>query len=311
MPKKGYKQSPEHLEKNRLARIGHKISEETRAKMRESKLGPKNHNFGKTFSEETRKKISIAMSGENNPNTGKPRPEHVKKAIGDAHRGEKNHNYGKHLPDEVKEKIRIATSGERNHNFGKKISEETKEKIASYHIGQTIPIETRIKMSEAQKGENAKNFGMHLSEETKNKISEKMSGENHPQWKGGASSEPYCPKWTSPKLKIRKRVRSFFGNICLLCGAKKVENKNTNMSVHHVTGKKSACCEGDNKEWLFATLCIKCHNGRGKRPETEMLLREIINMRYGGKCMHTLEEYNNLFPDGSESDKQFGNRKGF
>lgn len=311
MPKKGYKQSPEHLEKNRLARMGHKISEETREKMRESKLGPKNCNFGKTFSEETRKKISVAMSGENNPNTGKPRPDNVRKAIGDAHRGEKNHNYGKHLSEETKEKIRAATSGERNHNFGKKFSDETREKIASYHIGTEIPLETRIKMRDAQKGEKAKNFGTSLSNETKNKISTKMSGERHPQWKGGVSSEPYCPKWTNPTLKIRKRVRAFFGNICLLCDSDKIKNKNTNMSVHHVTGKKSACCEGDNKEWLFATLCSKCHNTRGQRPETEVLLREIINTRYDGKCMYTLEEYNKLFPDGSALDKRFGNRKGF
>lgn len=311
MPKKGYKQSPEHLEKNRLARIGHKISEETREKMRESKLGPKNCNFGKTFSEETRKKISVAMSGENNPNTGKPRPEYVRKAIGDAHRGERNHNFGKHLSEETKEKIRAATSGERNHNFGKKFSDATREKIASCHVGMTVPLETRIKMSEAQKGENAKNFGTHLSKETKSKISEKMSGERHPQWKGGVSSEPYCPKWTNPTLKIRKRVRAFFANTCLLCNANKHENKNRNMSVHHVTGDKSACCNGDSKEWLFATLCTRCHNTRGSKPDTEVTLRNIITIRYGGKCMYSLEEYNRLFPDGSDSDRQFGNRRGF
>jgi hypothetical protein len=287
MPKKGYKQSPEHLEKNRLARIGHKISEETRAKMRESKLGPKNHNFGKTFSEETRKKISIAMSGENNPNTGKPRPEHVKKAIGDAHRGEKNHNYGKHLPDEVKEKIRIATSGERNHNFGKTFSEETKEKIALHHIGKIIPIETRIKMSEAQKGENAKNFGVTLSESTRMKISESRLGDKNPSWNGGTSFAPYCQKFNR---EFKERVREFFSRKCVECGSPEGEKR---LHVHHVNFDKMTCCNGT--EPLFVALCHSCHNKTQiDRDYWEEYFTDIINDRYGGKCYFTKEEMRNL-----------------
>jgi hypothetical protein len=311
MPKKGYKQSPEHLEKNRLARMNCHPSDETREKMRLAHSGEKNHNFGKKFSEETRAKLSAAMTGENNPGFGKHRPDYVKKAIGDAHRGEKNKFFGKPLPDGVKEKIRISTSGEKNHNYGKKFSDETKEKLAAYRIGTHHSEETKQKIHDAQVGEKAKNFGKKFSEETKDKISEKMSGENHPQWRGGTSSEPYCPKWTNPNLKIRKRVRAFFGNVCILCGADKDQNHDKNMSVHHVMGNKSACCEGDNKDWLFATLCAKCHNTKGLQPETEGILRDIINSKYGGKCMHAIEDYNKLFPNGSISDMQWGSRKAY
>jgi hypothetical protein len=311
MPKKGYKQSPEHLERNRLARIGKKASEETKEKMRLAHSGEKNHNFGKKFSQETRDKISASRQGEKNPLYGTHRPEHVKKAIGDAHRGEKNKFFGKSLPEDVKEKIRAATSGEKNHNYGKPMPEYTKQKLAEQRIGKKIPEDVRIKMSEAQKGEKAKNYGVKFLESTCIKISESRMGEKNPQWKGGISSEPYCLKWTDPNLKIRKRVRSFFGNRCLLCGATKDQNNNMNMAVHHVTSNKSACCEGDSKEWLFATLCIKCHNTRGQKPETETILREIININYNGKCMHTLEEYNALFPGGSDLDMQFGKRRGF
>lgn len=286
MPKKGYKQSPEHLEKNRLARIGHKISEETREKMRESKLGPKNHNFGKEFSEETRKKISVAMSGENNPNTGKPRPEYVRKAIGDAHRGERNHNFGKHLSEETKDKIRAVTSGERNHNFGKKFSDDTKDKIAAYHTGKTTPENIRKKMSASHQG---------ISEE---------------DWKRFSTSGVYCKKWADPILKIRKRVRARYGNRCIFCGIGVADNNNKHMSVHHVTRDKSACCDGEKSEWLFATLCKTCHSREGNKPEFETRMREIIALEYGNKCMLSLDEYNTKYPHGSLSDQQWGRRNG-
>ena len=263
MPKKGYKQSPEHLEKNRLARIGHQISEETRTKMRESKLGPKNHNFGKEFSEETRRKISVAMSGENNPNAGKPRPEHVRKAIGDAHRGERNHNFGKHLSEETKEKIRAATSGEKNHNFGKSLPDDIKNKISEAHVGMTIPIEVRLKMHDAQAGEKA-----HA-------------------WRGGISYEPYCPKFNK---EFKERVRAFFGYTCQICGHVWKESEMA-MAVHHVNYHKKSCCD-DNIVPLFVPLCHQpCHTKTNhNRKAWEVFFTDIIAKKYNGKCYLTVEE---------------------
>lgn len=286
MPSKGYKQSPEHLEKNRQARMGHHPSEATLEKMRLAKLGNKNCNFGKVFSQETRDKISKAMSGDNNPNTGKVRPEHVKKAIGDAHRGDKNYNFGKHLSPEVVEKIRISTSGEKNHNFGKVFSKETKDKIAEFHVGLTTPEVTRIKMSASHQG---------VSEE---------------DWIQFSSVGVYCKKWTDPHLKIRKRVRARYGNVCIFCRKGVADNDNKHMSVHHVTRDKSVCCDGNKSEWLFATLCKTCHSREGNKPEFETRMREIIALEYENKCMLSLLEYNEKYPHGSLADQQWGKRNG-
>ena len=60
MPKKGYKQSKEHIRKAANARKGFKHSPETRRKMSERQLGEKNHFYGKHFSEEHKRKISEA-----------------------------------------------------------------------------------------------------------------------------------------------------------------------------------------------------------------------------------------------------------
>ena len=262
MPKKGYKQSPEHLEKNRQARLNKHPSEETRQKMRDAKLGARNHNYGKSMSDAAKEKLSVAMSGENNPNTGKPRPEHVRKAIGDAHRGNKNKFFGKSLPDDIKEKIRAATSGEKNHNFGKKHSAEMREKLAIPHIGLHPSEETKIKMHEAQKGEKA-----HA-------------------WRGGISFEPYCPKFTK---EFKERVRAFFGYKCQICGHVWQEGERL-LAVHHVNYNKNTCCNDDIP--LFVPLCFQpCHTKTNHNREMWLeYFTDRIKNEYGGKCYYSFEE---------------------
>jgi len=287
MPKKGYKQSPEHLEKNRQARMNHVPSEETREKMRLAHSGEKNHNFGKKFSDETRAKLSASKTGEKHPGYGKHRSDAVKKAIGDAHRGEKNKFFGKPLPDELKEKIRIATSGEKNHNYGTKFSDETRDKISASRIGIRLSEETKQKMHDAQAGEKAKNFGTTLSEETRNKISEKMSGENHPFWNGGTSFAPYCQKFNH---NFKERVREFFGRKCVECGQLEGDKR---LHVHHVNFNKMSCC--DNTVPMFVALCHSCHNKtQFDRTYWEEHFTTIIKEKYSNKCFFTKEEIINL-----------------
>ena len=76
----------------------HKISEETKKKMREAHKGKKQ-------SEETRKKLSEA-------NKGKKLPEETRKKLSEA-------NKGKHLSEEHKNKIGEASKGRRWYNNGK------------------------------------------------------------------------------------------------------------------------------------------------------------------------------------------------
>ena len=280
MPKKGYKQSPEHLEKNRQARLGKTVSEETKRKMSESKSREKNPRFGVTLSDETKAKISAATMGRN---AGVPRPEHVRKAIGDAHRGAKNKFFGKPLPDELKAKISAATSGGKNHNFGKKFSKETKEKLAVAHRGLKPSEETLQKMRDAQSGDKAKNFGVSLPESTRIKISESRIGEKNPSWRGGISFEPYCQKFNR---EFKERVREYFGRLCVECGSPEIKSRH---HVHHVNFNKMTCC--DDTKPLFVSLCHSCHNKTlVDRDFWEEHFTEIINVKYNGKCFLTKEE---------------------
>jgi hypothetical protein len=114
--------------------------------------------------------------------------------------------------------------------------------------------------------------------------SEQMMGSGAPNWQGGISFEPYCPKFNK---EFRERVRAFFGRRCLECG--NIEKK-TRHCVHHVNYKKEACC--DDSIPLFVILCQSCHakTSHNNRDHWQQHFTEIINRDYGGKCYFTKEE---------------------
>jgi hypothetical protein len=80
----------------------------------------------------------------------------------------------------------------------------------------------------------------------------KGSGSNNPQWKGGISFEPYCPKFTR---QLKDEIRAAFGYKCYLCPH--IQN-GRKLSIHHVDYDKNDICNG--KKWPLIPLCTKCHS---------------------------------------------------
>jgi hypothetical protein len=72
-----------------------------------------------------------------------------------------------------------------------------------------------------------------------------MSGEKHPNWKGGRSALPYAFdfKKTRDKIKSRDNLK------CRICGT------NKNLCVHHIDSNKL-----NDSENNLITLCNKCHS---------------------------------------------------
>jgi hypothetical protein len=106
-------------------------------------------------------------------------------------------------------------------------------------------------------------------------------GENHPNWRGGVSFEPYCPKFNN---EFKERVRTFFNNVCILCGRTEQENRRK-LTVHHVNYKKEACCDEDIPRY-FVILCTSCHgktNSAKGREKYQKQFAKIIENRFGGK----------------------------
>lgn len=81
-----------------IAHKGKKLSDETKQKMSEARIGEKNHMFGKQHSEETKRKISKARKGKAPWNKGGHLSEEQKHKLSEAHRG-------KQLTEEQKQKI--------------------------------------------------------------------------------------------------------------------------------------------------------------------------------------------------------------
>jgi len=141
---------------------------------------------------------------------------------------------------------------------GRTLSEETKKKISDGGKGRTVSEETKRKISAAGKrlrvGENHPMFGKHHSEETRKKMSEAQKGENHYNWQGGKSFEPYCHKFN---FAFKEYIREKFARVCYLC-AKTEEGNGQRLSVHHVNYDKGCMCN-DNLTCQFVPLCRSCN----------------------------------------------------
>lgn len=114
----------------------------------------------------------------------------------------------------------------------------------------------------------------------------RFCGESSPQWKGGISFEPYCPKFNKD---LKQRIRLFFDHRCVVCG-KSTNETGRKLDCHHVEYDKSACCDG--KPIQFAALCRKCHSKtNADRARWEAMLHRCIDEMWGGRSYYTKEEY--------------------
>lgn len=96
--------------------------------------------------------------------------------------------------------------------------------------------------------------GRHHSLEHCANISKALEGRKHPNWKGGISFEPYCPKFNNT---LKEVVRDNFGRKCYLCPKTEEEN-GRKLDVHHVDYNKEQGCNGIN--WLLVPLCRSCNS---------------------------------------------------
>jgi len=113
--------------------------------------------------------------------------------------------------------------------------------------------------------------------------SKNLCKQNHWNWQGGISYEPYCILFDN---EFKDRVRIWFGYICVECGT---PQNGRNHTVHHVNYDKMMCC--NDVKPLFVCLCNSC-NGKANfnRPYWEQHFTDMIENYYQGKCYLSKEE---------------------
>jgi hypothetical protein len=165
---------------------------------------------------------------------------------------------------------------------GHEVTPETRKAIGDAHRGKSTWNKGGHLTSEWKAKIGASNKGHPVSEDTRRLISIRTKemmpkGENLPQWNGGSSFEPYCPKFTK---EFKERVRSFFGHVCMGCGEPQNGYK---LHVHHVNFNKMSCC--DDTKPLFVPLCKSCHMKTTRNREYwEQHFTSMITEKYEGKC---------------------------
>lgn len=139
---KGIPRTEEVKEKMRNTKLlnPYKPTEETKAKISKAVSGEKNGFYGKKHTEETLAKIRESRSGFKFS-------EESKKRMSESHKGQVAWNKGIPTSEETKAKIRKTRQLK---PF--KHSEETKAKLSAIHKGRVVSEETRAKIGAASKG---------------------------------------------------------------------------------------------------------------------------------------------------------------
>lgn len=159
-----------------------------------------------------------------------------------------------------------ANKGKNNPNYGNHFSEEIKQKIrdSKYHKNLKIENNPNYKDGRCLKKYHCKDCGKEISLGSalygsgrcqlcyhKNfSITGLISGENHYNWQGGVSFEPYPLGWNKT---FKEQIRYRDNYKCQLCGCPEVEC-NRKLHVHHIDYDKN-----NLKLENLISLCQSCH----------------------------------------------------
>ncbi len=148
---------------------------------------------------------------------------------------------------EYLQKLRIASTG-------KVFTEERKLKISMANRGKKRTDEQKNTLSIAHMGFGGARafwYGKHRSSETKAKIRAKLSGNKHPNWRGGLFSRKYSSEFNK---ELKELIRQRDNYTCQLCGVSQQECIRP-LAVHHIDYDKYNPLPSN-----LISLCLACNS---------------------------------------------------
>jgi len=184
----------------------------------------------------------------------------------------------KHL-EEAKRKISEALKGREAWNKGREVSEEIKKKLSDLARGKHRSPKTEFKKAQYVGSKNpAKRAEVRekISKAKKRKPHLNQRGENHPNWKGGITSEnEKIRKGIEYKL-WRETVFARDNWVCKKCG-----KKGGKLNAHHLYNFADYSDLQTSIE-NGITLCKKCHTEfhkiYGLKNTTKEKFEDLLNM---------------------------------
>lgn len=189
---------------------------------------------------------------------------------------------------EVREKVSKQFTGRKNPWMAGDKSPSKRPEVKAKRRASVLG-KKRPEISKALKGKSKpEGFGEKVSKTLKGKpkpwqVGKKnhmygKTGENHPNWNGGSSFEPYCHLFNE---EFKERVREFWGRKCGICDKSEEEN-GRKLSVHHVSYNKEDCCL--EVVPLFIPTCNSCHSKTNNNREYwKNILTNYIMIYFNGE----------------------------
>jgi len=128
--------------------------------------------------------------------------------------------------------------------------------------------------------ENYKNGKIKITGIAKKSMLGLTKKENHPNWLGGISFEPYDKNWDDD---FKESIRERDGRQCVLCHkSEEIEIKNgQRLCVHHIDYDKL-----NSIDWNCVSLCNSCHcKTHYHRKKWQSLFYNLISKKYIQKCI--------------------------
>jgi len=178
---------------------------------------------------------------------------------------------GKEVADRIREETSVRVKGDKNptknENVAKKVSNSLKKYlIDNPRCGEKNPFYGKEHTEEyKQWARKSRESKWSYDIDGYNKLLENTpKGENHPNWKGGISNEPY-PFEFNKNLKEKIKKRDNYK--CCIC------NKQTQkLAIHHIDYNKTNILETN-----LISLCYNCHSITNyNRQDWELMLNNKI-----------------------------------